>query len=189
MIKASQISKGMIILYNNEPCRVVGIHYTMSARGSNFISTKLKNILTGNQIENRFRTDEKIEKAFVETRQFEYLYEDGSERVFMDAETYEQLTLNEEDLGDVMGYILPNSVCQIQLYDGKAIGVEAPSTVQLKIVETEPVLKGATASGNVTKPATLETGIILPVPMFIETGEIIIVNTVTNEYAGRSGKQ
>ena len=187
-IKANEISKGMIILHENAPCRIVEISRTMTARGSNFIATTLKNIISGKQVEYRFRTDEKVENAFVETKQFEYLYEDGSDFVFMDSETYEQITLNSDDVGDAMGYLLPNSTCQIMLYNGKPIGVQPPTTVQLKVVETEPGIKGATISGSVTKSAKLETGITVQVPMFIESDEIIIVNTTNGEYSGRIGK-
>jgi elongation factor P len=187
-IKANEISKGMIILHENAPCRIVEISRTMTARGSNFIATTLKNIISGKQVEYRFRTDEKVENAFVETKMFEYLYEDADSFVFMDCETYEQITLNSDELGDVMGYILPNSTCQVMLYNSKPIGVQPPSTVQLKVVETEPGIKGATISGSVTKPAKLETGITVQVPMFIETDEVIIVNTVSGEYSGRTGK-
>lgn len=187
-IKANEISKGMILLYEGAPCRVADLTRTMAARGSNYISTTLKNIITGRQIENRFRTDEKVETAFVETKQFEYLYEDGEGFVFMDSENYEQFTMSQEETGDAMGYLLPNGTCQIMLYDGKPIGVQPPSNVQLKVVETEPGIKGATISGNVTKPAKLETGITIQVPMFIEADETIIVNTLTGEYSGRTGK-
>jgi len=187
-IKANEISKGMVILYEGAPCRVADLTRTMAARGSNYISTTLKNILTGRQVENRFRTDEKVDVAFVETKQFEYLYEDDGGYVFMDSENYEQFTLSAEDVGDAMGYLLPNGNCHIMLYDGKPVGVQAPSTVQLKVAETEPGIKGATISGNVTKPAKLETGITIQVPMFIEADETIIVNTTTGEYSGRIGK-
>jgi len=187
-IKANELSKGNIVIYENAPCRIVEISRTMTARGSNFIATTLKNIINGRQVEHRFRTDEKVDTAFVETKQFEYLYEDGNDYVFMDTETYEQITLNSDDVGNAMGFLLPNSTCQIMIYNGKAIGVEPPSTVQLKVIETEPGIKGATISGSVTKPAKLETGITIQVPMFIETDEVIIVNTTTNEYSGRIGK-
>jgi len=187
-IKANELSKGMIVIYENAPCRVVEITRTMAARGSNFIATTLKNIISGRQVEYRFRTDEKVDTAFVETKQFEYLYEDGNDYVFMDCESFEQITLNADDVGDVMGYLLANSNCQIMLYDGKAIGVQAPTTVQLKVAETEPGIKGATISGSVTKPAKLETGLTIQVPMFIEADEVIIVNTTNGEYSGRIGK-
>ena len=187
-IKANELSKGTIVIHENAPCRIVDISRTMTARGSNFIATTLKNIINGRQVEYRFRTDEKVETAFVETKQFEYLYEDGNDYVFMDSETYEQITLNSDDVGDTIGFLLPNGNCQIMLYDSKAIGVQPPSTVQLKVIETEPGIKGATISGSVTKTAKLETGITIQVPMFIEADEVIIVNTATGEYSGRIGK-
>jgi len=187
-IKANELSKGTVVIHENAPCRIVEINRTMTARGSNFIATTLKNILTGRQVEYRFRTDEKVDTAFVETKQFEYLYEDGNDYVFMDSENFDQITLNPEDVGSAIGYLLPNSTCQLILYNGKAIGIEPPSTVQLKVAETEPGIKGATISGSVTKPAKMETGITVQVPMFIEADEVIIVNTTTGEYSGRIGK-
>ena len=187
-IKASDISRGTVILYEGAPCRVVDFTHTKTGRGSNNISAMLKNIINGRQVEHRFRTDEKVDTAFVETKQFEYLYEDGEGYVFMDSENYEQITLSESDAGDAMGYLLANSTCQIMLYDGKPIGVQPPTTVQLKVAETEPGIKGATISGSVTKPATLETGLVVQVPMFIEADEVIIVNTTNGEYSGRIGK-
>ena len=185
MIKATQISKGMIIIVEGEPCKVIGLRYTMSGRGSNSISTKLRSILTGTQSEKRFRSDDKVEKAFVETKEFEYLYAAGDEHCFMDLENYEQINLREDELGDVLDYVLPNATCNVQIYDGKPIGVEPPAQVKLAVKETEPGIKGATASSNVTKPAILETGVTVQVPMFIEAGEVIIVQTSTAEYQGR----
>ena len=185
MIKATQISKGMVIIQDGEPWKVIGIRYTMSGRGSNSISTKLRSILTGSQSEKRFRSDDKVEKAFIEIKEFEYLYADGDDHYFMDTENYEQIMLKEDELGDVLHFVLPNTTCNVQIYDGKPIGVEAPAQVRLKVKETEPGLKGATASSNVTKPATLETGVVVQVPMFIENGETLIIQTATGEYQGR----
>jgi elongation factor P len=187
-IKASDISRGTVILYEGAPCRVVDFSHTKTGRGSNNISAMLKNIINGRQVEHRFRTDEKVDTAFVETKQFEYLYEDGEGYVFMDSENFEQITLSESDAGDAMGYLLPNNTCTIMLYDSKPIGVQPPTTVQLKVEQTEPGIKGATISGSVTKPATLETGLVIQVPMFIEADEVIIVNTTNGEYSGRIGK-
>jgi elongation factor P len=185
VIKGTQVTKGMVVVYKGEPCKVIKLRYTMSGRGGNSISTTLRNILTGTQAEHRYKSDDKVEKAFIENRDFEYLYADGEEHCFMDCENYEQFTLNQDEVEDVLGYLLPNSKCQLQIYDGKAIGVVPPLTVELKIVETEPSLKGATASGNVTKPATLETGLLVQVPMFVENGETVVINSETNEYQGR----
>ncbi|MCL2845241.1 MAG: elongation factor P [Chitinivibrionia bacterium] len=187
-IKAGDISRGMVLLYEGQPCRVIDFSHTKTGRGSNNISAMLKNIINGRKVEHRFRTDEKVDTAFVETKQFEYLYEDGDGYVFMDSENFEQITLKEDEAGDAMGYLLPNNTCQIMLYDNKPIGVQPPTTVQLKITETEPGIKGATISGSVTKPATLETGLVIQVPMFIEADETVIVNTTNGEYSGRIEK-
>lgn len=189
MIKGTQIVPGMVIVYKNEPFRVMKIRYTMSGRGGNTISCQLRNILTGVRAEHRYKSDDKVEKAFIETREFEYLYVDGDEHYFMDTENYEQISLQKDEIEDVLGYLLPNTKCSVQIYDNKAIGVEPPKTIEVKIIETEPGLKGATASGNVTKPATIETGLVIQVPMFIENGETVIVNTVSGEYTGRPSKK
>ncbi len=189
MIPATQIRKGMVIIYNNEPYKVVKFRFTMSGRGSNSIPAKLRNIVTGAQAEVRFRSDDKIEKAYISEESYEYLYQDGDEYWFMNSETFEQIAMRKDEIDDVIGYLLPNTACKVQLYDGKPIGVSAPNTIHLRVVETEPSIKGATASGNVPKPATLETGITIQVPMFVETGDIVIINTTTGAYQGRPGRQ
>lgn len=189
MIKGSQITKGMVLVYENEPHKVMDLRNTMSGRGGNTVSTKLRNILTGVWAEHRFKSDDKVEKAFIEKKEFDYLYVDGNEYCFMDTETYDQIMINKEEIEDVIGYLLPNTKCLVQLYSGKAIGVEPPKMVELVVAETEPGLKGATASSSVTKPATLETGITIQVPMFINNEEVVIVNTLTGEYAGRPSKK
>jgi elongation factor P len=188
VLKATQIRKGMVIIHNGEPHRVMSFQFTMQGRGSNMIPTKLRNIFSGNQAEVRFRSDDKIEKAFISEEEMEYLYEDGDHYWFMNKETYEQISIEKADLEDVAGYLLPNTSVKVQMYEGKPIGVDVPPTVQLKVDETEPVIKGATASGNVTKPATLETGLVIQVPMFVDRGDVVIVNTTTGEYQGRPGK-
>lgn len=188
VIPASQIRNGMVIVFNGEPHKVVDFRFTMQGRGSNQIPCKLRNIITGSNTEYRFRSDDKIERAFIEELEMEFLYEDAGEYWFMNNETYEQFSMKKEDLEDVAGYMLPNTACKIQFYEGKPIGVGLPTTVQLKVTETEPAIKGATAAGNVTKPATLETGLTIQTPMFIETGDTVIVNTQSGEYQGRPGR-
>lgn len=189
MISATQIRNGMIIVHNGEPHKVMTFRCTMSGRGSNAIPVKLRNIITGSQAEVRFRSDDKIEKAFVEEQEMEFLYRDGDEYWFMNSKTYDQMSLRKEEIEDVVGYLLENMICKVELYDGKPIGVSLPATVQMKVIETEPSIKGATASGNVPKPATIETGLVIQVPMFIETGDTVIVNTTNGEYQGRPGRQ
>lgn len=188
MQKANNLAKGQIIIYNNEPYKVIDLRLTMAGRGSNYYSTKLRNILTGTQAEHRFKADDKMEKAFIERRVFEYLYAEGEDYWFMDQENFEQISMKSEEIEDVIGYLIPNSKVNIQLYNSKPIGCEPETTIKMVVVETEPGIKGATISGNVTKPATMETGLIVQVPMFIEQDETIIVNTTTGEYSGRPGK-
>ncbi len=189
MISATQIRKGMVIIHNKEPFKVVDFRFTMSGRGSNSIPAKLRNIINGSQAEVRFRSDDKIEKAFIGEEEYEFLYHDGDEYWFMNNETYDQISLKKDEIEDVSGYLLPNTACKVQVYDGKPIGVSVANTVLLKVVETEPSIKGATASGNVTKPAKLETGITVQVPMFVQQDDTLIINTQTGEYQGRPGKQ
>ncbi len=185
MITATQIRNGMIIIHEGEPHKVVHFKHTVTGRGSASIPAKLRNILSGSTAEVRYRSDDKVERAIVTEEDMEFLYNDGDEYVFMDNTTYEQYHIQKEDLDDVAGYLLPNTQCKVEMYDGKPIGVNLPTTVQLKVVDTEPAIKGATASGNVTKPATLETGLVIQVPMFVEIGNTLNVNTVTGEYEGR----
>jgi elongation factor P len=189
MIPATQIRNGMVILHEGQPHKVCSFRYTMSGRGSNQIPAKLRNIIDGSTVEVRYRSDDKIEKAFLEERTMEFLYQDGDEYVFMDNETFDQIPLQKEEIEDIIGYLTPNLECKVSMYEGRPIGVSPPTTVQLTVEETEPSIKGATASGNVTKPATLQTGLTIQVPMFVETGDTVIVNTVSGEYQGRPGKQ
>ena len=188
MISATQIRNGMVIIHNNEPHRVVNFRFTMSGRGSNSIPVKLRNIITGAQAEVRFRSDDKVEKAFISEEDYEFLYQDGDEYWFMNSETYEQISLRKDEIEDFIGYLLPNTGCKVQIYNGRPIGVNLPNSVELKIIETEPSIKGATASSNVQKPAKLETGITVQVPMFVQQGDRVIINTESGEYQGRPGR-
>jgi elongation factor P len=178
----------MVIIHDGEPHMVMDYRFTMHGRQGNTIPAKLRNILTGSQAEVRFRSDDKVERAFIEEKDMEFLYENTGEYWFMDQSSFEQFSLKADELGDAVGYLLPNSTCKIEFYDGRPIGVDLPSSVQLKVQDTEPSIKGATASGNVTKPATLETGLTIQVPMFVDRGDVIIVNTTTGEYQGRPGR-
>ena len=188
MISATQIRNGMVIIHNNEPHRVVNFRFTMSGRGSNSIPVKLRNIITGAQAEVRYRSDDKVEKAFISEEDYEFLYQDGDEYWFMNSETYEQISLRKDEIEDFIGYLLPNTGCKVQIYNGRPIGVNLPNSVELKIIETEPSIKGATASSNVQKPAKLETGITVQVPMFVQQGDRVIINTESGEYQGRPGR-
>ena len=188
MFPATQIRKGMIILHNGEPHRVLNFRFTMQGRGSNQISCKMRNILNGSNAEYRFRSDDKVEEVEIDQKELEYLYEDGNQYWFMDNESFDQFPLEQQEIEDVVGYLLPNTNVKGQFYEGKCIGITPPNSVQLKVIETEPAIKGATASGNVTKSAKLETGLVIQVPMFVSQDDVVVVNTVSGEYQGRPGK-
>jgi len=185
VLKATQIRNGMIILHNGEPHKVTYFKHTVTGRGSATIPVKLRNIITGQTAEVSYRSDDKVEKAYIEEKDMEYLYQDGDGFCFMDNESYEQITIDKSEIEEIVGYLKANTPCKVQFYDNRPIGVTPPTTVQLQVEETEPAIKGATASGNVTKPATLETGLIIQVPMFVERDDILIINTQTGEYQGR----
>ncbi|HEV3144913.1 MAG TPA: elongation factor P [Gemmataceae bacterium] len=149
------------------------------------LQLKLRNLKTGSIAMQRVRPQDKVEVAYLDKRDFAYSYKDGTDYVFMDSETFEQVTLSAEIIGDQMKYLKENDVVQITMYEGKPMDVEIPATVNLKVVESEPALKGATAAAQY-KPATLETGLKITVPPFINIGEVVQIDTRTGEYLGRS---
>lgn len=188
MISATQIRKGIIILHNGEPHRVLTFRFTMQGRGANQISCKMRNILNGSNAEYRFRSDDKIEEVEIDQKELQYLYEDGEQFWFMDNESYDQFAIAKQEIENITGYLLPDALVKGQFFEGRCIGITLPNSVQLKVIETEPAIKGATASGNVTKSAKLETGLTIQVPMFVSENDIVIVNTTNGEYQGRPGK-
>jgi elongation factor P len=149
------------------------------------LQLKLRNLKTGSIALQRVRPQDKVEVAYLDKREFTYSYKDGTDYVFMDSETFEQITLSAEIIGDQMKYLKENDNVQITMYEGKPMDVEIPATVNLKVVETEPALKGATAAAQY-KPATLETGLKVTVPPFIGGGEVVQIDTRTGEYLGRA---
>jgi elongation factor P len=148
------------------------------------MQTKLRNVITGVSLEHRFSATEDVDRATLEQHIYKYLYSDGDMHHFMNEETYEQIELDAEALGDGVNYLIPDLTIQIEFYDGKPIGVDLPPSVELKVVETEPELKGATAS-NSNKPAKLETGITVQVPPFVREGDLIRVDTAEGKYMER----
>jgi len=188
MIKATQIRNNMIIIYNGQPHLVTYFKHTVTGRGGASIPTKMRNILTGGTAEYTFRSDDKIDDVELDEKPMEFLYSDGDEYHFMDTASYEQIAIQRHDLEEIAGYLSPNIQCKVSFYEGKPIRVTPPNIVQLKVAETEPGIKGATASGNVTKPAKLETGLTIQVPMFIAAGDVCVINTLTGEYLGRPGR-
>ncbi|HZD30140.1 MAG TPA: elongation factor P [Candidatus Angelobacter sp.] len=184
-IPATQMRPGMVIKHNNDLHSVFSVEHRTPGNLRAFIQAKLRNLRTGAMFEHRFRSSDAIDKITVDQVQMEYLYQDGESHVFMNTENYEQLFLGKDILGDAVDYLTPNLQISVEFYDDKPVGVELPQTVDLKIVETEPGLKSATAS-SVTKPAKTETGLVVQVPPFINEGETIRVDTSEGTYLSRA---
>jgi elongation factor P len=184
-IPATQLRPGMIIKHNNELHSVVSVEHRTPGNLRAFIQAKLRNLRTAAIFEHRFRSPDPIEKITVDEVSMEFLYADGEDYYFMNTETFEQIHLNKDILGDATDYLTANLQIAVEFYDGKAVGVELPQTVELTVIETEPGLKSATAS-SVTKPAKLETGVVVQVPPFINEGEKIRVDTAEGAYLSRA---
>lgn len=185
MISAGEFRKGMTFEIDGEPHVVLDFQHVKPGKGAAFVRTKYKNILTGAIREDAFNPTEKFNQAHIDTKQMQYSYNDGELYYFMDMETYDMVPLGKEDVEDAIRFIRENDMATIKFYNGTAFSVEAPNFVDLKVIETEPGVKGNTAT-NVTKPATVETGAIIQVPIFIEEGEMIQIDTRSGEYLGRS---
>ncbi|HEX3103892.1 MAG TPA: elongation factor P [Terriglobales bacterium] len=184
-IPATQLRPGMIIKHNNDLHSVFSVEHRTPGNLRAFIQAKLRNLRTGAMFEHRFRSPDPIEKINVDETEMEYLYNDGDGYYFMNTENYEQLHLNRDILGDAVDYLIPNLQIRVEFYNGKAVGIELPQTVELTVLETEPGLKSATAS-SVTKPAKTETGLVVQVPPFINEGEKIKVDTAEGVYLSRA---
>src|SRR5690242_8853478 len=185
MIQATQMRPGMVIKYNNELYTVFSVNHRTPSNLRGFVQAKMRSLRTGSMTENRFSSEDRVEKAIMEEQEMEYLYDDGEYFYFMNTETYEQMHLMKDLLGDATQYLIPQLKVTVEFYEGKAMSVELPATVDMTVVETEPGLKGATVS-NVTKPAKLETGLVVQVPPFITEGEKIRVNTAEGTYQERA---
>jgi elongation factor P len=184
MINATQLRKGMIIKLEGELYRVVEAVHIAPGNWKACVQTKLRHLKNQNLIDYRFRSEDRVEQAILEEVPMEFLYRDGSDFVFMNLETFEQLSLNEELIGDAINYLVPNVVFTIEMHEGKPVGVKPPLTVDLKVIKTEPYLKGATQSAS-GKPATLETGLTVTVPQFIREGDIVRIDTREDKYVER----
>jgi elongation factor P len=176
---------GMIIKHNNDLHSVFSVEHRTPGNLRAFIQAKLRNLRTGAMFEHRFRSSDPIEKIVVDEIKMEFLYNDGDDYYFMDTGTYEQTNLKRDTLGDAVEYLTPNLQISVEFFDGKAVGIELPQTVELTVVETEPGLKSATAS-SVTKPAKTETGLVVQVPPFINEGDKIKVDTSEGAYLSRA---
>ncbi len=185
MISAIDLRKGLVIKIEGELYTVSGFNHVTPGKGRAHMQVSIKNLKQGNVTQKRYRPSDKVEDVFLDHRDMEYLYQEGDNYCFMDTENYEQVFLAKDVLGDAMSYVAPNAKVTVSLYENNAIGVELPSSVTLKIIETDPGTKGDTVT-NVFKPAKLETGYVTKVPLFINTGEIIKIDTRTGEFMGRA---
>jgi elongation factor P len=185
MINATQIRRGMLIILEGQLYRVLEATHVTPGRWKAMMQTKLRNIKDGTLLNYRFRSEDRVEQAFLEEVEMEFLYKAGEEAVFMNLENYEQIRLSPEVIGDGVYYLVPNIIFTIELYEGRPVAVRPPLTVDLKIVKTEPFMKGATQSAS-SKPATLETGLIVTVPQFLNEGDVVRIDTREDKYLERA---
>jgi elongation factor P len=174
----------MIIIHNGELHRAHSVLHKTPGNLRGFVQAKLRNLKSGAMNEHRFRSEDKVEKASLDTHQMQYLYSDTEGHHFMNQETFDQIRLDDEVVGESMKYLLPETVIEIDFYDGNPVSVELPTTVNLKIVEVEPGMKGATASASY-KPAKTETGLVVQVPQFVEAGTVVKIDTRDDKYLER----
>jgi len=185
MLASTQLRPGMVIKFNNDLFSIFSVNHRTPGNLRGFVQARMRNLRSGSMIEHRFSSEDRVERAALEEREMEYLYDDGEYFYFMNTEDYEQMHLTKDILGDAVNYLIPQLHVSVEFYEGKAISVELPPTVDMKVVETEPGIKGASVS-NVTKPAKLETGLVVQVPPFITEGEKIRVSTAEGTYQERA---
>jgi elongation factor P len=185
MISATQLRPGMVIKFNNELYSIFSVNHRTPGNLRGFVQAKMRSLRTATMTEHRFSSEDKVEKALLEEQEMEYLYDDGEYFYFMNTQTYEQMHLTKDLLGDATEYLIPQLHVKVEFYEGKPMSVELPATVDMLVVETEPGMRGATVS-NVTKPAKVETGLVVQVPPFITEGEKIRVNTAAGTYQERA---
>ncbi len=185
MVTAGDFKNGITFEYDGGVWQVVEFQHVKPGKGAAFVRTKMKNVISGGVVEKTFNPTEKFENAVIERKDMQYLYNDGDLYYFMDEETYDQLPLNADKLGDNFKFVKENTVCKIISYKGNVFGVEPPNFVVLEVADTEPGVRGDTAT-NVQKNATLETGAVIRVPIFINTGDMIRVDTRVGEYLERA---
>ena len=185
MISSTQMRPGMVIKFNNELFAIFSVFHRTPGNLRGFVQDKMRSLRSGSMMEHRFSSEDRVERAVLDEHEMEYLYDDGEYYYFMNTENYEQMHLTRDTLGDGVQYLVPQLRVKVEFYEGRPMSVELPATVDLTVVETEPGLKGATVS-NVTKPAKMETGLVVQVPAFINQGEKIRVNTAEGTYQERA---
>jgi elongation factor P len=184
MVQATQLRPGMIIIHEKDLFRVTAVHHLTPGNKRGFMQTKMKNLKTGIGTEYKFRSEDRVDQAILDTRQMQFLYAEGDIYTFMDTQNYEQVALTGEDIGDLLKFLLPNAIVGIEFYEEKPVGINPPSTVDLEVIDTEPAMKGATASASY-KPAKLETGVTVQVPPFITIGDKVRVDPTDGSYQER----
>lgn len=185
MVQANRLRPGAIILFNGELCRVLStLHHTPGNLRAQ-VQAKMRNVKTGVQFEHRFRATEDVETAFLEEHEMQYLYDDGDQYHLMNTENFEQIVMDHEMFGDAIKYIMPNNRVKVTFHEGRPVGVELPKTVDLKVIEAEGSVKRQTASAQYKK-CTVETGLVVQVPPFVEVGNVIRIDTDTGDYLERA---
>jgi elongation factor P len=184
MVSTNDLKNGMVLNLDGQLWSVIWFQHHKPGKGGAVMRTKLRNVASGAVVERTFRADEKVDQAVVDKREMSYLYHDGTHYVFMDSQTYDQLSVEEDEIGENKNWLTEGQVATLSLYEGRPVAVELPASVELKIEHTDPGVKGDRVSGAM-KPATLSTGVTVQVPLFIESGESIRVDTRTGEYLTR----
>jgi elongation factor P len=184
-INATRLKKGMLVKVNEDLFRVLELQHVTPGNLRGFVRVKFRNIRNGSLADQKLRSEDTIERAILDEREMQYLYKDGDSFHFMDTSSYEQLHIDAEALGDSVNYIIPDALIKVEFYGSEPVGIELPPTVDLVVEDTAPGIKGATASAQV-KPARLETGLVVNVPPFVNTGDKVRVNTETGEYLSRA---
>jgi elongation factor P len=184
-IQATRLKKGMLVKMGADLFRVLDLQHVTPGNLRGFVRVKFRNIRNGSLSDQKLRSEDSIERAMLDERQMQYLYKDGDSFHFMDTTTYEQLHIPAEALGDSVNYIIPDATITVEFYGSEPVGIELPPTVDLKVEDTAPGIKGATASAQV-KPARLETGLVVQVPPFVNPGDMVRVSTDTGEYLSRA---
>ncbi|HZP47250.1 MAG TPA: elongation factor P [Vicinamibacterales bacterium] len=184
-VQATRLRKGMLIKFENELFRILELHHLTPGNKRAHIQVRMRNIRTSTLNDHKFRAEEDVERATLDEREMQYLYNDGDLYYFMDTSNYEQIHISAEALGDSKDYLMPDMTIRVEFYGEEPVGIELPPTVDLTVKQTVPGIKGATASAQI-KPATLETGLVVQVPSFVNEGDKIRINTETGEYQGRA---
>ena len=185
MVSAGDFKNGLTIEYENSVYQIIDFQHVKPGKGAAFVRTKLKDVISGGVIETSFRPTERFENAIIDRKAMQYLYADGDMYYFMDTETYEQIALSSEQIGDALRFVKENEECRICSYKGSVFSVEPPLFVELEVTDTEPGFKGNTATGA-SKPAIVETGAQVAVPLFVNQGDRIKIDTRTGEYLSRA---